>query len=139
MDTFVPIYCDILWWVMHVRICKLTFVLAVALVAYQAECVMSCTVDACAFGGSSSSQNLPPCHRHHKDSQNPAPCSHQFISTTALSPLLTHDLGPTVSVGPSFASTSSFEFPLAVSGDAPLAQTTSPPGVPLLASSILRI
>src|ERR1700691_3421209 len=97
------------------RIGKLTLFLAVALVAYQAACTMSCTAEASTLNASPSSQNAPQCpfHQHQKDSPN-RPCPHQSISATLCSPLSAHNLATASLMPAAFAATPSIGVPLAV-------------------------
>lgn len=122
------------------RIGKLTLFLAVALIAYQAACTMSCTAEACELNSSANSQNAPSCpfHQHQKDSPNP-PCPHQSISATVVSPLSAHTLGAAASMHAASAPPSSVALPLAARNDALPARSASPPGVSSRLSFVLRI
>jgi hypothetical protein len=119
------------------RLAKLTFLLVVALVAYQAQCPMSCSANS--SSSSPSSQKLPPCHRQHDDSQPPAPCSHQAISAKAFSPSLTRDFGQATSAGLLFMSASSFELRPSTLGDFSFKRIPPPPALISLSSFVLRI
>jgi hypothetical protein len=77
---------------------KLTFVLAMALVFGQLQCVAWCTASASDLTqlNEAGSHNVPPCHRHQSDSSksNPvSPCSHGAVTakvagfSTAQAPL----------------------------------------------------
>ena len=122
------------------RIAKLTLVLAIALINYQALCTMSCTVQACALNQSTDRQNVPQCpfHPSSQKSQTP-PCSHQFISTAMPSPHLGHALGAAASMSASLAAFSSVEVSLEVRRDVRLAASPSPPGLASFSSTVLRI
>jgi hypothetical protein len=121
----------------RMRFSKLTFLLIAALVSLQAQCLMACS--AYASSDSPSNQNVPPCHRHHNNPQTPAPCSHQAVSTTIVSPPLKHNLWSTVQTGISLAVTPSFGlFPSALGID-PFERTASPPPLTSHSSSALRI
>jgi len=122
------------------RIGKLTLVLAVALLSYQALCGMSCTVQACALTG----QQAPHCPLHppSKKSQVP-PCSHQFvftaISTPTPSSFSVHDLGAAASLGVPSLALSLIEVPLPAHGNTRLATSPSPPGLTSLSLTVLRV
>jgi hypothetical protein len=63
---------------------NLTILFATALVFGQLQCAAWCTFSTCDFTelNRATSQNVPPCHRHHNDSspQSPAaPCAHGVV------------------------------------------------------------
>jgi hypothetical protein len=63
---------------------KLTLMLAIALVFGQLQCAAWCTINTCGLSelNHSSSENMPPCHRHHSDSDKHSPdgpCSHGVV------------------------------------------------------------
>ena len=77
---------------------KLTFVLAMALVFGQLQCVAWCTASASDLAQLSEAggHNVPPCHRHQSDSSKSSPvspCSHGAVTakvagfSTAQAPL----------------------------------------------------
>lgn len=120
--------CGILKREVHVRIGKFTFVLMLALFAYQLDCIMSCTAEAATLTSSNGSHSMPacPCHRNQRDSRNSTPCVHQSIYVSASSPAIIHHQSRTLA-GLSFAFASSPDrFP--ARQDTPSIGTNSPPG-----------
>jgi hypothetical protein len=123
---------------------RLSVLLVLALVAINVQCVALCAVESCNGSGTArapSPADAPPCHQHHKapGQQAPASCSHQIVvqADAAQAPVTLVFTASVIAIDlpvePSGA------FPSLSSMETLAAYAPSPPGLPALSSTILRI
>jgi hypothetical protein len=120
---------------------KLAIVVAMALTLGQLECAAQCAVSTCDVSLPASTQNLPPCHRHHSDSskQSPvSPCLHGVAIANVADSSLAHVAAPVLMVASLIVELQSNSQP-PMPGSTFAALTSSPPGSGGPSSLILRI
>jgi len=120
---------------------KLTIVIAMVLAFGQLQCAAQCAVSTCDFSEPASTQNVPPCHRHHSDSskQSPAsPCLHGVAIASVADSSLAQVPVPVLAVATLAVEPESNSRPQ-IPGNALAALTSSPPGSGGPSSLILRI
>jgi hypothetical protein len=115
---------------------KLIVAVAAAILFAQVQCAAACAADACA----SRTTSVPPCHKHHDHShdQNPASCSFHLIITPAMQPHAPQLDIPAPSVL-GLAATISLVLPVDTQSWALALSEPSPPGIPGISSTVLRV
>jgi hypothetical protein len=122
---------------------KLTVMLAIALVFGQLQCAAWCTINTCGLSKLNhfSSENVPPCHRHHSDSDKHSPdgpCSHRVVVAAVVDSSAIQSQMPVLVVA-TLAVEPNANSRTLILGNAFAALTSPPPGSDGLSSLVLRI
>jgi hypothetical protein len=123
----------------------LTPIAAIVLMFTQVHCLAACAGDLCADIAKNAavpkSAAVPPCHRHHDHSNDPAPesCAHQTLSAPATVEHAVHLESPNLIALDAAANYAIAALPTDAWAGQPLLADISPPGEANISFAVLRI